>query len=263
MGEAITYGDSSGLVKNYQFSLNRDKKGLWTGSQKFHCLRAELAASIPSNGTVHPDYDWVYAEGVDVTGMEGDWAEFNVKYAGADPGGGGDGGGGGGGGGGNDADDPDAFEQGLRISTSEQPLATNLKYKDLTPQEKQDAVMAATQPAKNKSGEVKPVDTSDWSDDKKDLYDRMRKGLVAYLEPGVEFFQRYVSKKMPSRLNDIGKISDPKGAPAVGDRRNWLLVGYNITERSTGKNSTYDIEKVWVLSGRGGWDEDIYRDAAD
>lgn len=253
MSDVVRYGSGDQLIKNWQFSLSRDKKGLWTGTQKYYCGKESLATSLPTNGTAHPDYDWLYAEAVEVVGMEGDWLEVDVKYAGAD--------GGDGSAGGNDPDEPNVFEQGLRLATQEEPLATNPKYKDLTAQDKHEAVVAATQPAKNRGGDVKPVDTSDWSEDKKDLYDRVRKGQESYLEPSVEFFQRYVSKTMPARLNDIGKIQEPKGAPSVSDSRSWLLVGYNITERSVGKNSTYDIEKVWLLSGRGGWDETIYNDA--
>jgi hypothetical protein len=56
-------------------------------------------------------------------------------------------------------------------------------------------------------------------------------------------------------VNKIGQIDQPDGRqPNVGDGRTWLLNG--VTQTQEGR--AYRIEREWIASDAGGWDEDIY-----
>jgi len=244
------YGQRNTLVKGYEFSLREDAKGLWTGSQKFFCHKDDFATVRPLRGSDHPDFDWVKLEALDVTGMKGEWLEITGQYAGRKPGDGSSGGGG--------DDDLDA-EYGIRQTTREEPLGTADYFsgEDGIPEDEiREATELALNPPKNQDGTLKEIDTVAWNAKKKELYDKVSKGFANYLVAGVEYYVRFADDDLPTDLDDVGYIAspDPQGAPDVGPDRNWLLVGYNITERA----EVYDIEKVWLLSDPGGWDETIY-----
>ena len=81
-------------------------------------------------------------------------------------------------------------------------------------------------------------------------------GVDSYLEPGLIWRKRYVTRSRPSSFDELGKISDPEGpAPRISNR-NWLL-----TEASYEKEGRiYSVSKAWQLSGRNGWSNLIYGD---
>ncbi len=254
MSDVTFFGDQNSLVTGHEFTLNEDKKGLWTGTQKYFSHRGSLIANKPERGDVHPSYDFLHMESCVISGMEGDWVEITAQYVGSQipPGGGG-----GGGGGANDVDS----EYGLRQRTREEPLGTAPFYSQddtLTPEDIKEATEAASNPAKNQDGTVKLVDTDGWPDKKLNLYNKIKLGYDRYLARGVEFYMRYVEDEMPDDLDELQKVADPAppNAPPQTDGSDWLLIGYNVVERA----GVFDIEKVWLLSDPGGWDEDIYKD---
>ena len=95
-----------------------------------------------------------------------------------------------------------------------------------------------------------PVET--WSTE---LYNKLRRGQESYLDPKVSWRKEWVSNTRPTNLNDVGDIVTPDGdppTPAAG--RNWLHMG--LESRQRGK--VFENSEVADLSGRGGWDDDIY-----
>jgi len=89
-------------------------------------------------------------------------------------------------------------------------------------------------------------------------------GIEAYLDPVVTYRESYVSYVLPS-ASGFGKIvSDVPGPGFRGSlgRRNWLYVGYTYRRRGDPGGATnrvvYEIAKEWKLSGRNGWDTQIY-----
>lgn len=254
MSDVNFYGQRGQLVKSWNFNIDRNKENLWTINQTFYCHRDDVVALMPARGVPHPDYPFVRLDSVTVNGMEGDWVDIKAKYAGLDP---------------DDPDDPDdeekEFSYGLRMTTGEEPVSTAPYFDEVPEKDKNEAVKLATQPPKNKDGSVKKIDTKGWDKiggegedegNKLELYQMVQKGIEAYLEPRIEYFERYTATFMPSDLNDIGKRGAiPPKAPQIADNRSWLFVGYNITEKAP---DVFDIERTWQLSGRGGWNEKIY-----
>lgn len=262
MSDVEWYGNRAQLTKSWKLDITKDKAGLWKASQTYYLHRDDLGTVVPATGSPHPDYNWLKFDEFTVTGMKGDWLEMRANYVGASRGTSVAGGGGG-----NDPDNPAEYANGLRLSGTSEPLATNYFFEGIPDVDIQEAVSLATQPPKDQNGKLKRIDTEGWDQilstkvndgvrlSKLDLFNKLRKGVVEYLEPRVEYFQRYTAESMPLNIKDINKIDTPPGAPEVEDPRNWLLTGYNITERLA---EVYEIEKTWLLSGRSGWDTEIY-----
>ncbi|MGL4422116.1 MAG: hypothetical protein ACRCZF_15720 [Gemmataceae bacterium] len=83
----------------------------------------------------------------------------------------------------------------------------------------------------------------------------LKAGIESYLSPGAVWTEIYFSTTRPSDLGDLGEIDNPSGPnPSFGSGRNWLYSGADYTRRG----GIYEIRKTWILSGRTGWDSDIY-----
>jgi len=89
-------------------------------------------------------------------------------------------------------------------------------------------------------------------------------GIESYLDPVVTYRESYVSYALPSTLFFGEIMSDVPGPGFRGPlgRRNWLYVGYTYRRRGDPNGAVtrvvYEIAKEWKLSGRNGWDTDIY-----
>ena len=243
-----SYGDNQGLIESHDFSLKEDKTGLWTGTQTFHCKKSKVGELVPERGADHPQFTWLKLESVEVTSMKGEWAEIKGNYAGkgtvrALPPGGGSGA---------------VFEgeSGIRQVSVEEPLNTNPYWKDEDANEINLATQAGLNPQKNQDGTLKRPDDGSWSNKTVFLYEFLIKGVTSYLRPSVEYFERDVKADLPKDLEEVGKIASPAptGAPTLGNNRDWLLTGYNVTQRG----DVYEVEKVWLLSEDEGWDDKIY-----
>jgi hypothetical protein len=88
-------------------------------------------------------------------------------------------------------------------------------------------------------------------------------GLEAFLAPTVTYRQNYVSGS-PASGSDFGKISSSvpgPGYPGTTASRDWLMIGSTYQRRGSPAGGTYVVYEVsneWLLSGPGGWDNDIY-----
>lgn len=235
-----------GLQKKFGLKLSRDKMGLWSGTQVYTCLREELARVVPSQGSEHEDFPFLTVEEIEsVEGLEGGIMKIVARYAGAlglygDE----------------DVAAENIPEYNLEVTTSDEPLATHPKYDELDVQDRAEAVELATNPPMEDDKEtLKEIDTSDWAENKIELYEKIRSGVEAFRDPKVVWTKRWVSQELPSNLNNTGEIDSPGGSePAVAADRNWLYLG----ARTRIRGKVYEIEESWELSGRGGWDDDLY-----
>lgn len=80
-------------------------------------------------------------------------------------------------------------------------------------------------------------------------------GVRGYLAPGAVWRKCYVSTVQPNDISIVGKIDTPEGSPpAIRSGSNWLYTGLNWEQRGL----VYSVKKEWLLSGRQGWNADIY-----
>ncbi len=233
------------LVSMPGFKAKRDKAGLWTGEQKYHCQERDLARLLPKRGAAHPKFGFLGVDEVEFEIMQDGVVIVSAMYAGASF---------------EDEEEGEpTAEYSLDVTTSEEPIETHPRYSSdegLSPEDISEAVELARNPPKTDDGkEVAEVDTGEWEELKVELYDVVRSGLESYREPRVTWTMRWVSDERPDDLNTIGEIDDPAGnPPEAGKGRNWLNAGIRSTERG----GVFDNERVWDLSGRGGWDERFY-----
>ena len=232
------------LVAMPGFKASKDRAGLWTGTQMYHCTERELLALMPRQGSPHPKFPYLALETVSFEIFQEGLAKITAGYAGASFG--------------FDGSSEPEEEYNLDISTSEEPISTHFRYTDgLSAQDIAEAVELATNPPRSESGKtVKEVDTTQFGALQKELYDDTQKGIEAYREPRVTWSKRWISKDLPTDLNQIGKkTKKPEGEPPqVANDRDWLNIG--IRSRIRGK--VYENEVTWELSGRGGWLDRYY-----
>ena len=86
-------------------------------------------------------------------------------------------------------------------------------------------------------------------------FDLINKGVTAYKDIMATYTVRQTSRSDKSNIDSVGTINDPPKAPKFPNRT-WLQVSSNCSMNDDGK--TYTIENTWLLSGLGGWDEDLY-----
>lgn len=88
-------------------------------------------------------------------------------------------------------------------------------------------------------------------------------GIEAYQDPRVTYRESKVLTSLPP-VTGFGRIvNDVPGPGFRGSlgQRNWLYTGFNYTRRGVSdvqSQTLYEINSEWILSGRNGWDEDIY-----
>lgn len=79
-------------------------------------------------------------------------------------------------------------------------------------------------------------------------------GIDSYLEPGAEWRETRFESSRPTSLRSVGTIDSPAGdAPSLSGR-DWLVWSESYVRRG----GVYQVATTWKLSGRNGWDSDIY-----
>ncbi len=109
--------------------------------------------------------------------------------------------------------------------------------------------------ARNAKGEIGVAGDQNWY-----------AGVSSYLEASGVWTKSFKSNRTPT-LEGLGRISTPDGEPPEVGGRNWLYTGFSATFTSPAKGDRTrkikgDISMEWMMSGRRGWDKDIYGNSA-
>jgi hypothetical protein len=228
------------LYPQPDYSLSVDREGKWTATQVFLCHRLSITQLMPRPGTPHPEVPFITVDSVSAQVSEGDIAEITCNYAGTD----------------NTANDPDKTTYTLGLALSEEPLLTHKKFRDL-PEEEKEALQAIINGKDKDSSGALYKDKVTSVAGKKAL-EKIQRGQTSYYSPKITWRQSVVRRASATSadVNKIGQIDEPNGRqPNLGDGRNWLLNG--VTQTQEGR--AYRIEREWIASDAGGWDNDIYK----
>jgi len=102
-----------------------------------------------------------------------------------------------------------------------------------------------------------PVEDSDTGSKKNPMFK-----VESYLSFGAIWSKQYVTKTLPSELFDgiesvVAQIPQPRSVkiPKLGRGRNWLKRVPSVRVRG----SVFEITERYLLSGRGGWNTDVYK----
>jgi hypothetical protein len=229
------------LYPQPNYSLAVDREGKWTATQVFLCHRNSITKLMPRPGTPHPEISFMSVDNASAQVSEGDIAQITCSYAGTD----------------NTDNEPNKTTYTLGLSLSEEPLLSHKKLRDLEADEVEALQAIISGKDKDSSGaSYKDKVTSDLG---KKALEKIQRGQTSYYSPKVTWRQATVRKTSAasSDLQKIGKIDEPDGRqPSLSDGRNWLYNGVTQTQ----EGGSYRIEREWIASDRGGWDEDIYDD---
>lgn len=149
----------------------------------------------------------------------------------------------------------------MAITLGEEPILTHQRYAELDEVEVAALVqIIAGERFKSTEGKER------WRDDitselGQEVLAKIEDGVSAYLEPTLIWRERRridwddLSDELD--LSIVGNIDDnvPGGAPIGGDR-NYLFLGAQVDQDESAEFA--DLVSEWQLSGRNGWDEDLY-----
>lgn len=238
--------------------ITSDRTGLLTGSVEKHFTLAEFtiaamsaapdpgwgipcvgsSASVPKNGTIIVTYSF---EGVSSSSTSG------------------------GNGGGTPGDDSELIVVSLEGADNEEPIETHPNFEKIAKiylYDESEGKFAryligddAALPGPKKGGIFGVGDALASLTVKNPLY-----GVEAFLTPGVVFRRSYSVTSVPSDVyQGIGSIIErPPSIERVNysreGKRNWLKLAPRVSSRG----NAYTVEEAYLLSGKAGWNKDIY-----
>lgn len=221
------------LLDQPETEIDIDRFGIATATEVYQCQWKD-ALRLSTAVKKHPDFTWLDKTRAKIKREEADLARVTITFEGTESGSTGN------------ADATSIYE--LESCTSQEPIETHTRYKDVTVDERR-KIDEAIKSKKAPTG---------LSTRATELYEKRLKGVTAYLSPAVTWTQtitRGASQVSNETLNTVGHIDTPAGSPpSVATGRNWLRGATTQTVRG----SAVQVRHSWRLSGRSGWDAELY-----
>jgi len=246
------------LLEDVPASVEFDKVGVGSASLSYSCLW-EHAVDLVAEIDEHPDFPWLVRKSAKITREEANLARVSVSFEGIPPS--------------KTGSEDGNPEYSLDGSTQSEPIATHHNFrlfagKPTAPLNgavfeniKDGTIVDASSPASTDEGyrfkEFELV-ASDPPPSKP------KAGITSFEQKGIIYSETTtyptndVSEVM-TNMNKLGEIDDPPDSPILPDvatGRTWLLA--SCTVKTVGKGMS--VVRQWKLSGRKGWDTDIYSD---
>jgi hypothetical protein len=268
-----TYGlGATEIVAEPGFTATRDDNGGWSGTHRFTVKRelwatpsgrAQFARTTPItllDASLPSFYSFLVINDFTVTNEECEWVSISVNLSGSVfatyPSG--------------DAAEPEAPTYQLDGALEEAPFSDHKKWKDLTSKQKSflgDLLNGViVWDMESQTGQIPAEDggmlksdkrSAEITDDAAKFADLISQGQSTYKRPAFTWSEHASgnSKLSANQINDLGKISTPRGSPPepTGER-NWMLTSASQTERA----GVYSTSVTWTLSEKGGHDEFLY-----
>lgn len=257
--------DRNEFIWNPTFQAKMDTKGKWTGSESFTCRMKDVTRVLPTVGSYcqMEGFSFMTLSEFAIQNIEGDLCEVTCSYSGYSE---------------NqftfDTDTPsnlDNYVYDLQIQQEESDIGAFYKFLVDDPIPKAEWITIRSY----RSGLYSILDAANYTfyatGDKTKaqvaaVNTTLGRKLLDYLAVGVESFiwprqvwrVSYTTKDRPAaaKLNDVGKITTPPGAPALAAGRSWLFTGINVQEN----DKIFTISEEYLLSDIGGWDTFLYGD---
>lgn len=104
------------------------------------------------------------------------------------------------------------------------------------------------------TGHVSEKDNAIWKEFAFKGTENTKAGVSSYLVPGCEWRETKFQTTRPTGIREVGTIDNPAGPAPSLSGRDWLAWGETYVRRG----HIYQVNRTWKLSGRNGWDSDIY-----
>lgn len=249
---------SAGFVQSWQAEWSYEDSGEGQGASvvaKYDDDADGWEARVPARGSVPPaevgaEFSEFRRKGVRASRQAGEKVEVSVTYESRlaveeDPG-------------------PDEVKRySMQITLSEEPLLTHPRYADV-PEDELTALtqIIAGQVYKTEEGKER------WSADVVtvrglEALEKIDKGVVAYLDPKLIWRESYrIDWKDLDEEVEVAAVGNidaaVPGDPPTGGDRNYLYIGAQADQDESGEFG--DLVNQWQLSGRDGFDEDLYNE---
>ena len=146
------------------------------------------------------------------------------------------------------------------ITTSQEPLLSINRYSSLSTTELEALQQIINGNLVSESGV--PWESKVTTERGQEALAKIRKGRDSVEIPGLIWVERYMDNSLDSiELDKVGNIDAPPGGAPSGGSRNYLYIG--VTAEMSDDGEQYTIERRWRLSGKEGWDPDLYSGGDD
>lgn len=230
------------LLEQPESELVVGHTGIATATEVYECQWKD-ALRLTSALRRHPEFTWLEKVNSKIVRQPADIARITVFFEGLGSGSASTGG------------EVNATYE-LEVATSTEPVITHKRYESLSISEK--AKIKKVVAEWEREG-VQPAAYASLSDLGKELVEKILKfGIEYYVSPAVVWKQtitKALSELSAEQLNKVGDIDTPPGpVPQIASGRNWLRLGSTQSIRG----SAIQITHSWRLSGRRGWDPQLY-----
>lgn len=232
------------LLEDVPSTIEYDKDGIAGATLNYTVLWANGPGLVGALNK-HPDFSWMIRDSATITRMEAKWAKVSVKFKGIDP------------------EKGNTSTYSVRGSTSQEPIESHPEFATFAGKWWDRTTWAPGAEFKPKGdkdeGRFLGFKLEEGGEKNK------KAGIKSFLEGGMVFREtkNYVGGSGGHESVDLDKLgyidTPPKVSQFVdfdGDR-DWILITCSVEEVGEGIKAT----KEWRLSGREGWDTDIYTKA--
>ena len=235
------------LTENVKATYNVDKSGVIKATLGYHC-RWDVQHLLIARVTAHPDFPFLKKVDSSAERTEGYIAEVTINFEGISP---------------EQSGDGSAGENGeittftVEATLDTEPIETHPTFKEWGGEWNDEATWPDGSLGFDPQGQFKGFAST-----LEDGSPNPKGGVRSYLSPGVTYVRTrtipaVVSSAVGVSLRNVGYITDVPASrilPAVSSGRTWLQMGTTVEQIGDGIR----ITERWKLSGRNGWDTDIY-----
>jgi hypothetical protein len=263
MSSSIIYVGKSlaTLIESAEASITYDEDGIASAELNYTVLWASAPALVESM-VAHPDFPFLIRKAAKITRMDANMAKVSVSFEGVDP---------------EKNDDDDSARYSVKGSTSNEPIESHPNFSTFAGKWDDQAtwVNGATFIKKGQKDEGKFLGFKPPSSDGSGGSGgggsggsgagtgNSKAGTKSYLGGGMIFRQTKTYGRTTSgdsvaaQLAKLGKVDEPPRVSSfveVPEGRDWLLITCSVDQAGEG----IKVTREWRLSGRNGWDQDIY-----
>ena len=247
------------LLESPDASITLDDMGVGAATMSFNIQYVHAVSAIEDIKR-HPDYDWLIRTSADVKRGLGGVATVVCKFEGVDPAGDFD----------VDNEDKRRVVYGLQGATGSMPIETHPEFHTFAgnptdPESWVNGASFVSDPNEDDYGRFLGFTAKLVKDDKNNIVASQKAGITSYLEAGYLFTETRVYSTKPTGgqiatlMNTLGEIDEPDSVEEIVNLNpranyNWLLVTCDVETIGDGLR----ITRKWRLSGRRGWDPQIY-----
>lgn len=243
--------DMAELLESVPATVDFDEDAI-VGAELNYRVKWDSAVSLVQNFKQHPDFPFMTRKSAQITREEAGWSTVKITFEGIS--------------------DTEA-KYSVRGTTSTEPIESHPdftefagKWYDATTWVNGAEFIKKGQKDQGKFLGFRVEDPGEDPPEEGEESNQ-KAGVKSYLEGGMLFRETLTVKeddtsgaRNAADMEDLGKISEPPNVNTfvqIEDGRNWLLVTCSIEEVGKG----IKVTREWRLSGRNGWDPDIYEEA--